>query len=89
MRPGDVNENAVCLERAANFAGRAKRRVNLEPNQIRLNVRRIKTQARRVGDHLRDDLGIAMVLRQALDVMVQGIERRRGEAAGLAHTAAE
>ncbi len=64
-------------------------RIHVEPDQVRFHLRRIESQARRVSDGLGDQTGVAMVLRQSLDVVIQRVQCRRRDHAGLAHAAAE
>ena len=89
MRSRGVNEDAVLLEGGGHFASRRKGRVYLKPNEVGFHLRRIEPQARSVRNRLRDHLRVTMVVRQALDVVTQGVKRGGGETAGLAHSAAE
>src|SRR5262249_16819343 len=89
VRPAGMNEHAALLESAGPVFRGPQGSVHFEPDQVRLDFRRYEPQPGRVGDSAGDELGVAMVLRQAFDVMVEGVERGGGEDTHLAHAAAE
>src|SRR5207253_9804948 len=64
-------------------------RIDSEPYDIGFNLGRVESQSGCIGNGTGNDFGIAMVVRQRLDVMLDGIERRGCDDAGLAHTAAK
>ena len=63
--------------------------VNVEPNQVRFDVGRNKTQSGCIGDGGGDDACMAMIFGKALDVMVQRVHCRTRDDAGLPHSSAE
>ncbi len=75
------------LEDCAEFRRRRQMRINVKDHDVRLDPRRRQFQTLDARDR-RGELGrVGMVDRQTIDVMLQRVERRRGQHAGLTHAA--
>ena len=62
---------------------------DLEEDEVGLHARRVDGQTLDVGDALREVAGIVVVLGKPVPIMIDRIERGRGDDAGLAHGAAQ
>src|SRR5437868_5758334 len=84
-----VHQNPALSKRRADLFGGPEQRLDSEPYDIGFNLGRVESQAGCIGNGVGNDFGIAMVVRQPLDVMLDGIKCRGCDDAGLAHTAAK
>src|SRR5437763_15231402 len=89
MRTVDKHEDSVLLEGSRHFFRGAELRIDLEENDVGFKVRRIEEQARRIGDGLANDAGVAMVFSKTFEVMVQSVKSCRRQHSGMAHAAAK
>ncbi len=64
------------------------RRVGVELDEVRLDPLRVHRESR-VGERLAEPPGIGVIVREPLDVVVEPVDARGGDDAGLAHRAAE
>ncbi len=87
-RPRRADQDAALLPHCGHILGGPEFGIDFEPDEIRLDIRRIEMETRAIGNSLGDDPGVAVIFRQAFDVIVHGIKRRRGCNARLAHAAA-
>src|SRR5262249_55670488 len=89
LRSDGADEDAVLFQPGGDVLGASELRVNAEPDQVGVNLRRVERQARRVGYCLGENLGVLVIVGQALDVVVERVGTNRGDDAGLPHAAAE
>ena len=89
LRGRGVHPDAFVAEAGAECGGGAELGVDFEDDEIRINRFRIEFQPRCVADGIGEDAGVRMILGQAVDVMIERVERAGSEDAGLAPAAAE
>jgi hypothetical protein len=89
LRRRRVDQHAARLQRRHHSLGRAQLAIDAEKDQVCVHLGRVEAQPWRVGDRLGDDLGVAVVVGEALDVVFQRVQRPRRRHAALAHAAAE
>ena len=91
MRCGAVAfiQHAFVAEPRAERGGRAELGVDFEDHDVRVDDLRIELQAGRCADRFGEDAGVGVVFGQAVDVVLERVERAGGDDAGLPHAAAE
>src|SRR5688500_855777 len=67
--------------------GRETRSRDVEKHDVGFDLSRIEVDARDLGEATREELGVLVVLRQALDVMLQRVNAACSNNAGLPHRA--
>ena len=89
MEAERVQENPLLAKRFDEPLRRAERRIDADPDEIRVDRRRREfqsgTRPHRGGEHL----GVGVIVRQAFDVMIERVEGAGRQDAGLPHAAAE
>src|SRR5690606_28722478 len=81
--------DVLLAELSAKLCRRAKTRIDLEDDDVRLDLSRDKLQRIRLADGVGKDLSVGMIVGEPVDVMVEGVARRRGEQTSLPPAAAE
>ena len=81
--------DAALLAGLDELGRRPARLLDLEEDEVGLHARHVDLEALDVGDAFGEVVGIVVVLGQAVPVVLQRIECRRGDDAGLAHRAAQ
>ena len=61
----------------------------MEDDDVSVDFGWTKFEARNRPDGVGEDAGIGVIFGEAVDVVIQGVERAGGDDAGLAHAAAE
>ena len=84
-----VHQDAFVAEAGAERGGGAEFGIDFEDHDVRVDDLRIEFQAGRGADGVGEDAGVGVIFGQAVDVVLERVERAGGDDAGLAHAAAE
>ena len=70
---GGVHQDAALFQRSRHRLGRAEVGIDIHPDDIGLDVRRVKAKTGRVGNSLPDETSVAVIFGEPINMVVERI----------------